>query len=121
MTYQILYIPNGSNQRYALFDIEFYLDKHEDEKWSTEVRCLTRIEGVARYLRYKFNDKLYDFEDFIEDACEIQEIRGVVMESSENVPSPYEIAAVFFRKFQSKLLRMLREFCITYNLELNID
>ena len=67
-----------------LFDIEFFQRKVGDNAWSSELRVLPCVEGITRFLQSKRNDDKFNYDEFIRDAYEIQELRGWLYERDGN-------------------------------------
>ena len=116
-----------------MFDIEYYMKKSgyrkdkdgnvvESTKWYSELHCLPRVEGIARFLKDKLSEEGFDIETFITDAEVIQEIRGLLYERYHNQPKESDEADEFhYHTFGKALKKKLDEFCEHYNLYLNID
>lgn len=126
MVYQIYYIPRGeqNNSRgYTLFDIEYYQNQSDITKdWYSEIHCLPMVEGIARFLKDALNNKDFIFEDFVKDADEIQEIRGLLYERYDNKPKPSIDAHHFHYHIFGKVLKeKIYEFSNKYGLYVNID
>ena len=136
MTYQIYYTPKDEPKGHGgwcMFDIEYYMknsgygkDKDgnivESTKWYSELHCLPRVEGIARFLKDKLSEEGFDIETFITDAEVIQEIRGLLYERYHNQPKERDEASEFhYHAFGKTLKKKLGEFCEHYNLYLNID
>lgn len=126
MTYQIYYIPKGeqnNNRAYTLFDIEYYQEQSDRSKdWYSEIDCLPVVEGIAYFLKDSFKNKDFIFEDFVKDADEIQEIRGLLYERYDNKPKPKYEASNFHYKIFGKILEgMLNDFVTKYGLYINRD
>lgn len=129
MTYQIYYKPENSaeNSRgYVMFDIEYYREQSQTkDKWFSEIRCLPCVEGHTRFLRDVFEHKIdidFDFEEFIKEGTEIQELRGLVYESFNNKPKEDEESREFHYHIFGKVLeKLLNDFANKYKLYLNKD
>lgn len=127
MVYQIYYMPKGSknNDRgNVMFDIEYYLSKSEVkiDYWFSELSCLPCVKGIVSFLKDKRNEEDFNYDEFIELAEEIQEIRGLLYERYNNKPKPYDEARDFHYKVVSKILKeKLETFANKYNLYINID
>jgi hypothetical protein len=134
MTYQIYYIPKGeeNNSRgYTLFDIEYYQKQSDKIKvcyseitkdWYSEIHCLPVVEGIAYFLKDAFSDKDFIFEDFVKEAGEIQEIRGLLYERYDNKPKPSTDANHFhYHVFGKVLKEKIEKFANKYGLFVNID
>lgn len=126
MVYQIYYIPRGeqNNSRgYTLFDIEYYQNQSDITKdWYSEIHCLPLVEGIARFLKDALNNKDFIFEDFVKDADEIQEIRGLLYERYDNKPkSSIDAHRFHYHVFGKVLKEKIYEFSNKYGLYVNID
>ena len=126
MTYQIYYIPKGeqNNSRgYTLFDIEYYQKQSDGLKdWYSEIDCLPVVEGIAYFLKDAFNNKDFIFKDFVKEADEIQEIRGLLYERYDNKPKSHTDAQHFHYHIFGKVLKeIVHKFADKYGLFVNID
>ena len=127
MTYQIYYMSKDSknNDRdNVMFDIEYYMEKSEvkNDYWFSEIHCLPCVKGIIYFLKDKQTDSNFDYDEFIELAEEIQEIRGLLYERYNNRPKPYDEANKFHYKFFGKILEeKLETFVNKYNLYINRD
>ena len=129
MTYQIYYRPDNSaeNSRgYVMFDIEYYCEQSQTkDKWFSEIRCLPCVEGNTRFLRDVFEHKIdidFDFEEFIKEGTEIQELRGLLYEKFNNKPKEYEESREFHYHIFGKVLeKLLNDFANKYKLYINKD
>ena len=126
MTYQIYYIPKGeqnNNKGYTLFDIEYYQKQSDRSKdWYSEIDCLPVVEGFAYFLKDSFKNKDFIFEDFVKDADEIQEIRGLLYECYNNKPqSPIDAHHFHYHIFGKTLKSKIDTFAHKYGLFVNID
>lgn len=126
MTYQLYYIPNGDSEYsrgYTLFDIEYYKTQSEEkDKWFSEIHCLPIVEGITHFLNDKFKDDTFDYKEFIKDAEEIQEIRGLLYEKFDNKPKIHKDCDEFhYRIFGKTLKTILMDFCDKYGLWINVD
>lgn len=73
-----------------MFDIEYYQKQSDRSKdWYSEIDCLPLVEGIAYFLKDSFKNKDFIFEDFVKDADEIQEIRGLLYERYNNKPQSH--------------------------------
>lgn len=84
MTYYLGYTPKDkqNTRGFVMFDIEYYKkrsEKNKEELYS-EISCLPCVDGLTRFLKDKFNEPGFDYEQFIKDAYEIQEVRGLLYE-----------------------------------------
>ena len=126
MTYQIYYMSKDSknNDRdNVMFDIEYYMEKSKKtDQWFSEIHCLPCIKGITYFLKDKQTDSNFNYDEFIELAEEIQEIRGLLYERYNNRPKPYDEANEFHYKFFGKILEeKLETFVNKYNFDLNRD
>lgn len=127
MVYQIYYTPKDSKEdiRYVIFDIEYYLSKddmHEINNWISEVRCLTCVKGVTKFLKDKLNDKDFNCDEFVTLGEEIEEIRGLLYERYGNMPKKYSRAREFHYKVFGKVLEeKIEAFANKYDLHINRD
>ena len=121
MTY-LVYYTTEDKQRHSIFDIEYYLDLLErKEKWISEVHCTPIVEGLAYFFRDKSEQDDFDYRQFIEDAGELQEIRGLLYEKYNNNPKILEEAEKFHSQFGKILTDKIKNFCDRYELNLDID
>lgn len=127
MVYQIYYITEdskNSDNRNVMFDIEYYMSQSEVHKdyWFSEIHCLPCVKGIVSFLKDKRNEEKFNYDEFIELAEEIQEIRGLLYERYNNRPKPHDEADKFHYKFFGKILReKVEAFANKYNLYINID
>ena len=127
MVYQIYYITEdskNSDNRNVMFDIEYYISQSEVHKdyWFSELSCLPCVKGIVSFLKDKRNEENFNYDEFIELAEEIQEIRGLLYERYNNRPKPYDEANEFHYKFFGKILKeKVETFANKYNLYINID
>lgn len=126
MTFQINHTHRDSrnNDRvFCMFDIEYYLTQAQDKNiWFSEICCLPIVEGLSYFLKDKLDDCNFDYKEFIKDANEIQEIRGLLYERYNNKPKSIDDARDFhYHIFGDVLNEILDNFCIKYKLSINID
>ena len=127
MTYQIYYKPETSaeNSRgYVMFDIEYYRKQSQIKyKWFSDISCLPCVEGLTHFLKDKFNEDInFDIEEFTNTAIEIQEVRGLLYERSNNTPKENKEANHFhYHVFGKKLEKLLNNFADKYGLYINKD
>lgn len=118
-------MPNcGKNSRgYTLFDIEYYLKKIESSgEWYSEIDCLPVVEGISYFIKEQLNDKDLNFDEFIEDATYIQEIRGLLYECYNNKPKQKSEASNFhYKVFGKRFEKLLNDFAKKYGLHINRD
>lgn len=124
MTYQICYSPSGEKNRcYILFDIEYYLKKwNSPEGWYSEISCLPIVKGIYHFIKESNENKDFNLDEFVNDATDIQEIRGLLYEQYDNKPKPKSEASNFHYKIFGKILEgMLNDFANKYGLYINRD
>lgn len=125
MTYQIYYTTKEekNSRDYVLFDIEYYLEKvYNSEEWNSEIRCLPLVKGISYFIKERLNNKDSNFDEFIKDATDIQEIRGLLHEQYNNKPKSKSEASNFHYKIFGKILEgMLNDFANKYGLYINRD
>lgn len=135
MTYNISYLAKNepeSSLGYSLFDIEYYLKDAEATDgrgmtystglWFSEISVLPIVEGLVRFLKDKFDEGGFDHMDFIKDADEIQELRGLLYEWENNRPKE-KMAAINYHydDFGVKLENKLNEFAKKWGLYVSRD
>lgn len=122
MTYQIYYTAKDGRD-YVLFDIEYYLEKvYNSEEWNSEIRCLPLVKGISYFIKERLNNKDFNFDEFIKDATDIQEIRSLLYEQYNNKPKSKSEASNFHYKIFGKILEgMLNDFANKYGLYINRD
>lgn len=117
MTYKVFYKDK------VMFDIEYFLSKSKDNtKWFSEIDCLPCVGGLSYFLKDKLSDSNFNFEKFVEDTNEIQEIRGLLYEKYDNMPKQIEEARRFhYHVFRPILDRILKSFCERFDLSFITD
>lgn len=86
------------------------------------MQCLPCVKGLSYFLKDKLGEDGFDFQTFVNDGIEIQEIRTVLYEQYDNNPKAGEEADNFHYRVFGKLLKeKLKNFCNKYNCWLNID
>ena len=126
MTYQICYTPKDSsenNRAFCLFDIEYYRKQAEDRNlWFSEIHCLPVVDEITRFLKDKRERQDFDYETFIKDATEIQEIRGLLHESFDNKPKSKEDSNQFhYHVFKKVIEEIFDEFAYRYDFSIKRD
>lgn len=123
MTYQIYFMQND-DKRHVLFEIEFYR-KHAENSfdWISEIHCLPIVKGISNFLKDKLSDNDFVFEEFVNDANEIQEIRRMLYESDfDNRPKPQREAYLrHYNVFGESLEEKINKFAKKYGLLVNRD
>ena len=129
MVYFIKYTLQD-NTDVLLFDIDYYLKEDEDtnasqwndRQWFSEINPISCIGGITHFLKEKFQEPNFDCEDFINDAHQIEELRGLLYETYNNQPKSYEDAQQFhYNIFGVKLKQILNDFCDKWGFYLDID
>ena len=124
--YQVYFMPKNSksgDRGYTMFDIEYYMKQSDrTNEWYSEISCLPCVNGFGRFLKEILQDKSFDFETFIKESEEIQEIRGLLYEKYDNKPKEKEVASKFhYHIFGNILKEILDNFANKYNFFINID
>ena len=123
MTYQIYFMQNY-DKRHVLFEIEFYRKRAENSfDWISEIHCLPIVKGISNFLKDKLSDNDFVFEEFVNDANEIQEIRRMLYESDfDNRPKPQREAYLWhYNVFGKSLEEKINKFAKKYGLLVNRD
>ena len=123
MTYQIIHTTKNGKQ-HVMFDIEYYLTcpENDHEKWHSELHCLPIVDGIANFLKDSLQDNGFKFDDFINDARGIQEIRGLLYEQYSNRPIQKDSASQFhYHVFGPRLEEEINSFVNKYGLDINKD
>ena len=129
MTYYLVYVPKDKpNRGVVVFDIEYYKKRSDKDKelWYSEISCLPCVEGLTLFLRDNINDPEFDIKQFIADAIEIQEVRGLLYENSwegqNNYPKPSKEADNFHYHIFGKVIKNLfDDFAKKYGMGVNRD
>ena len=125
MTYQIIYRPNGIENRsgeMVMFDIEYYLKEFENKLWYSEIDCVPIVKGLTCFLKDRFKNENFNHIEFMEDATNIQEIRGDLYEKNDNKPKAFDDARNFhYKVFRDHLVELLGWFAEKYGLVINVD
>ena len=130
MTYYLGYTPRDKqNARgFVMFDIEYYKKQNEKnkEEWYSEISCLPCVDGITMFLKDKFNEPGFDYEQFIKDAYEIQEVRGLLYEhqwnGQNNCPKSSKDADNFhYHIFRKVIEKLFNDFTKKYGMWINID
>ena len=105
-----------------LFDIEFFQNKVGDNAWSSELHVLPCVEGITRFLQSKRNDDKFNYDEFISDAYEIQELRGWLYERDGNkVTTLEENNKLHYKKRLPYLRDIFKIFANKYGLYISED
>lgn len=48
------------------------------EQVHSEIHCLPIVDGISTLIKESLNNKNFNFDEFIKDATDIQEIRGLL-------------------------------------------
>lgn len=130
MTYYLGYTPRDkqNTRGFVMFDIEYYKkqDKKNKEEWYSEISCLPCVDGITMFLKDKFNEPGFDYEQFIKDAYEIQEVRGLLYEhrwdGQNNYPKSSKDADNFhYHIFRKVIEKLFDDFTKKYGMWINID
>ena len=90
MTFQIYWGEDFTvNRGYTMFDIEYYMNRNNDNLWQSELHVLPCVEGIVRYTLSQKDNPDFNVEEFIADSEAIQELRGWLWEfdGRNNKPS----------------------------------
>lgn len=127
MVYYLGYTPKDkqNTRGFVMFDIEYYQEQYKEE-WYSEIRCLPCVDGLTRFLKDKFNEPGFDYEQFIKDANEIQEVRGLLYEhkweGQDNRPKSSEDADNFHYHIFGKVIeKLFDDFTKKYGLWIGKD
>lgn len=95
---------------------------NEINNWISEIRCLTCIKGVTKFLKDKLNDKDFNCDEFVTLGEEIEKIRGLLYERYNNKPKKYSAAKEFHYKVFGKVVEeKIEAFVRKYDLHINRD
>lgn len=119
-------IELDTERRCIMFDIEIYQRKSEHENtkdlWYSEMHVLPCVDGLTRFLESKRNDDTFNYNEFIEDAKVIQELRGWLYEVEGNKLLPSEESSkVHYGKRVKFVKTVIDAFAEKYNLYVNVD
>lgn len=125
MTYYITYTPLDeigiTNRSYTVFDIEYYMDKYNNE-WFSELHSLPIIEGLTIFVKNAGEIPNFSYSEFINDASEISRLRGLLNEKFDNCPKEIDKAEEFhYNIFMPILEDKLSEFAEKYRMEISFD
>lgn len=126
MTYYIGYTPKDeqNTRGFVMFDIEYYQKQSERnrEEWYSEISCFPCVNGITHFLKDNFVKKDFDYEEFIRDAEEIEEVRGLLNERCDNRPKPSREADNFhYHVFGKRIEELFNRFAEKYGLWINRD
>lgn len=130
MTYYLGYTPKDkqNTRGFVMFDIEYYQKQSEKnkEKWYSEISCLPCVDGLTWFLKDKFNEPGFDYKQFIKDAYEIQEVRGLLYEhkweGQDNYPkSSKESDNFHYHVFGKVIEKLFDDFTKKYGLWIDKD
>lgn len=130
MIYYLKYTPKGqqNSKGVVVFDIEYYKERSDKDEdlWNSEISCLPCVDGLTIFLKDKFNEPEFDVKQFIKDATEIQEVRGLLYENNwegqSNRPKPAEDANNFHYNIFGKVIENLfEEFTKKYGMWISRD
>lgn len=108
---------------YDVFDIEYFQKQGKNKnEFFSEIRSLSIVEGLTYFLKDNLEDKNFNYLQFIKDATEIQEIRGLLYEKFNNCPKLKEEADNFHYKIFRKIIEdKFKSFVSKYKLFIDID
>ena len=127
MVYQIYFLSKDEKQSgrgTTMFDIEYYMKKNEIDgsTWYSEVHCLPCVDGLTHFLKEQRANDEFDYDEFIKNGMEIQEIRGLLYETYDNKPKVYKEANYFhYHVFGEILEKKIHAFADKYGLFINVD
>ena len=122
MVHQIYYAEKPYSA--VLFDVETYLTKGEYDKelWHSECHVLPCVEGFTRFLQSKRGDEKFNYDEFIDDAKVIQELRGWVFEVNNNRLTPlWGASDRHYNIVVPYIIDVLEKFAKKYGLYINVD
>lgn len=118
MTYYIRYYRRIDNQGHNMFDIEYYMKEWYD-KWHSELHSNACADGFAYFLKDRLADETFNFEQFVSDASEIENVRELLYGGLgiDNSPKELEDAEEFhYFAFREILEDKLNAFAEKYDL-----
>ena len=130
MIYYLKYTPKDqqNSRGVVVFDIEYYKERSDKDEylWNSEISCLPCVDGLTIFLKDKFNEPDFDVKQFITDATEIQEVRGLLYENmwegQSNRPKPAKDADNFHYNIFGKVIENLfEEFTKKYGMWISRD
>lgn len=126
MTYYLGYTQKDkpNTRGVVLFDIEYYQKQNEKDKnlWYSEIHCCPCVRGIGTFIKDKLNEPGFDYEQFINDAEEIEEIRGLLWERHNNKSRPNKEAYDFhYHQFGKELKEILVTFTEKYGMWIRED
>lgn len=112
--------------KHTVFEIEFWEEKYEQAKdenaWYSELDCLLCVEGISYFLRDSIGKNGFNFDEFIEDSKDIQELRGFLWEVNDNKLMPLKYSSErHYHFFYPKLKETIYAYCEKYGFSINID
>ena len=124
MIYYIKY--NTNDEKYTMFDIEYYLKEYNKEKkeWLSEIHCSIVPNGYTNFVADNLREAVFDslkLKEFIQDVNKIDNLRGFLYERHNNIPRLYSEAKKFHNEFGDKLKKIFTKFVEKYNLSLEVD
>lgn len=126
MTFYLVYTQKDkpSTRGVVLFDIEYYQKQDERDKnlWYSEIHCHPCVRGIGAFIKDKLNEPGFDYDQFINDAEEIEEIRGFLWERHNNQSRPAKEADEFhYHQFGKELKEILVAFTEKYGMWIRED
>ena len=125
MTYYIGYTPKWEkdSRGVVMFDIEYYKNRLGDgHNWHSDIRCCPCVKGLGAFLRDRLQDYDFNYDEFIKDATDIEEVRGLLWERYDNRPKNSKESDEFhYHTFGDVLDKLLNDFAQKYGLWVNRD
>ena len=87
MVFQIRWTEDYTKGHYALFDVEIWETKGVTNKWYTELRAHSLVEGITRYLMAQNDNVNFNVEEFIKGVpnCMVIDSKEVENLSTEEL------------------------------------
>ena len=133
MIYYLGYTPKDQQntkevKEVIVFDIEYYKKQSDkdNELWNSEISCLPCVKGLSIFLKDKLIEPGFNIKQFIADATEIQEVRGLLYEheweGQNNCPKPFKEADNFhYNVFGKVIEKLFDEFTKKYGMWIVLD
>ena len=133
MIYYLGYTPKNQQntkevKEVIVFDIEYYKKQSDKDNklWNSEISCLPCVEGLSIFLKDKLSEPGFNIKQFIKDANEIQEVRGLLheheWEGQNNCPKPFKDADNFhYHVFGKVIEKLFHDFTKKYGMWIVLD
>lgn len=107
----------------VLFDIEYYQKQDEKYKslWHSEIHCCSCVRGIGAFIKDKLNEPGFDYEQFINDAEEIEQIRGLLWERHNNQSRLAKESDEFHYQFGKEIKEIFVTFTEKYGMWIRED